>query len=359
MAAVGKAAGLPPLRAEDGAARGMLRRAAERAKRALTTDYEHAMTLVHDNQALSWTVTRDDFEARAQPLLARLRLPIERAIRDSRLSPDQISHLVLAGGATRMPMIRRLAAQLFDRFPVASVNPDEVVARGPPVQAGLVAEDAALADRVMTDVAPFTLGVEVSKTRDGTVLLTGLFSPLIERNTVIPASRSTTLTATRDYQKTIMLKIYQGEGRLVRDNIYLGELAMPIPPDKAGKQPVEVRLTYDTSGLLEVDALVKSTGLRRSVVIENQPGVLSADEIAARLRKLAPLKVSPAEQAENVALVARLERLYGERLGEEREAVGRALDQFLLVLDRQNPAEIEEARTGLTSWLDGIDTSVF
>ena len=308
---------------------------------------------------MSWAVTREAFEARAQTLLARLRAPIERAIRDARLQPDQISHLVLAGGATRMPMVRRMAAQLFDRFPVASVDPDEVVARGAAVQAGLVAEDAALSDRVMTDVAPFTLGVEVSRSRDGTVLLTGLFSPLIERNTVIPASRSSTFTAPRDYQKHIVLKVYQGESRMVRDNIYLGELMVPIPPDKAGAQPVEVRFTYDTSGLLEVDALAKNTGLRRSVVIENQPGVLSANEIAARLRKLAPLKVNPHEQAENVAVIAWAERLYGERLGEKREAVGAALEQFLLLLDRQDPARIAAARAGLSAWLGGIDTSVF
>ncbi len=359
MQAVGEAAGLPPLRAEDGAARGTLRRAAEVAKRALSAGHEHAMTVVHDGAAPCWPVTRELFEERARPLLARLRAPVERAIRDARLRPDQIGHLVLAGGATRMPMVRRLAAQLFDRFPVAGVDPDEVVARGAAVQAGLVAGDAALSDRVMTDVAPFTLGVEVSRSRDGTVLLDGLFSPLIERNTVIPASRSSTFFAPRDGQRRIALKVFQGEGRLVRDNILLGELTVPIPPDKAGAQGVEVRFTYDTSGLLEVDALVQSTGLRRTVVIENQPGVLSADEIAARLRKLAPLKVNPREQAENAAVVARAERLYGERLGEEREAVGAALDAFLLLLDRQDPARIEAARAELSGWLDGIDTSVF
>jgi molecular chaperone HscC len=358
MQAVGTAAGLPPLRA-DNEVRGALRRAAEVAKRALTTGHEHAMTLVHGGAELAWPVTRDGFEARAHPLLARLRAPIERSIRDARLSPDQISHLVLAGGATRMPMIRRMAAQLFDRLPIATVDPDEVVARGAAVQAGLAARDAALADRVMTDVAPFTLGVETSKGHDGRVLLDGLFSPLIERNTVIPASRSTTLSTVSDFQRRIALKVFQGEGRLVKDNIYLGELDVPVPPDKAGTQSVEVRFTYDTSGLLEVDALVTSTGLRRSAVIENQPGVLTAAEIAARLRKLAPLKVNPREQAENVAVIARVERLYSERLGAERDAVGAALEQFLLVLDRQDPAEIAAARQGLSDWLDGIDTSVF
>ena len=358
MQTVGADAGLPPLR-EEGEVRGRMRRAAEVAKRALTAGHEHTMTLVHGGQELSWPVTREGFEARAQPLLARLRTPIERAIRDARLSPDRIDHLVLAGGATRMPMIRRMAAQLFDRLPVASVDPDEVVARGAAVQAGLTANDAALADRVMTDVAPFTLGVETSKGRGGKMLLDGIFLPLIERNTVIPASRATSLSTVADYQTNIALKVYQGEARLVKDNIYLGKLDIPLPADRAGVQGIEARFTYDTSGLLEVEVLVKSTGLRRSTVIENQPGVLTVAEIAARLAKLAALKVNPREQAENVALIAQAERLYGERLGAERDAVGLALDQFLMTLDRQDPAEIAAARKTFASWLDGIDISVF
>ena len=370
MQAVGEAAGLPPLREaspslpgtpppEKGAARGALRHAAEVAKRALGAGHDHEMTLVHEGRTLAWPVTREDFEARAHKLLARMRAPIERAVRDSRLSPDRIGHLVLAGGATRMPMVRRMAAQLFDRLPVATVNPDEVVALGAAVQAGLVADDAALSDRVMTDVAPFTLGVETAKGRDGAKLLDGLFLPMIERNTVIPASRSTSLSTLSDYQKRIVLKVYQGEGRLVKDNIFLGTLEVPVPPDRAGVQGIEVRLTYDTSGLLEVEILVKSTGLRRVAVIQNQPGVLGEAEIAARLAKLAALKVNPREQAENLALIAQAERLYSERLGPKRDMVGAALDQFLVVLDRQDPAEIAKARTGLADWLAGIDTSVF
>ena len=358
MQAVGEAAALPKLR-DDHEALGSLRRSAELAKRALTAGHEHRMTLVHKDRELAWEITRADYETLAQPLLSRLRTPIERAVRDARLSPAQIDHLVLAGGATRMPMVRRMAALLFDRLPVATVDPDEVVARGAAVQAGLVAQDAALADRVMTDVAPFTLGVAAAQGRDGRVLLDGLYSPLIERNTVIPASRSKSFSTLVDYQSKLHLKVYQGEGRLVKDNIRLGELDVPIPRDKAGKQSVDVRFTYDTSGLLEVEATVASTGLMRQLVIENQPGVLDADQIAARLKKLAPLKVNPADEAETVAVIARAERIYSERLGMERDAVGAALDTFLLVLNRQDPAEITEARAGLAAWLDGVDTSVF
>jgi molecular chaperone HscC len=355
MRAVGSKAGV----SREGPSRGGLRRAAELAKRALTAGRDHGMELVHDGKALVWPVTREDFDRLAQPLLGRMRTPIERAIRDSGLRPDKIDHLVLAGGATRMPMVRRMAAQLFDRLPIASVDPDEVVVRGAAVQAGLAVNDAALADRVMTDVAPFTLGISTAKTQNGNVLLNNLFTPIIERNTVIPASRFTTVVTVQDYQKRIALKIYQGEGRMVEDNIFLGTLEVPVPPDKRGMQAVKVRLTYDTSGLLEVDATVTSTQMQRSILIENQPGVLSPVDIAARLEKLALLKVNPREEAENVALLARAERLYSERLGVERDSVGASIDQFLLILDRQDPAEIGAARAAFADWLNGVDGSVF
>ncbi len=358
MQAVGTEAGLPPLRHDD-EVRGALRRAAETAKRALTSGHDHIMAVVHEGQELAWPVTRDGFEARAQPLVARLRAPIERAIRDSRLAPDRIDHLVLAGGATRMPMVRRMAVQLFDRLPIASVDPDQVVARGAAIQAGLAAEDAALVDRVMTDVAPFTLGVETSRTENGRLILDGIFLPLIERNTVIPASRSKGLVTAADYQKRIQLNVFQGEARLVKDNIPLGTLDIPVPSDRAGVQSVEVRFTYDTSGLLEVEALVRSTGVRRRTVIQNQRGVLTEAEIDRRLAKLAALKVDPADQAENTAVIAYAERLYSERLGPQRDSVGDALEAFLLVLKGQDPRAIEEARRSLETWLEAIDTSVF
>ena len=155
------------------------------------------------------------------------------------------------------------------------------------------------------------------------------------------------------------VRIFQGEAPRVCDNIYLGRLDIAVPPDKAGKQAMDVRFTYDTSGLLEVDVTVRSTGIHRTLVIENQPGVLDAGEIARRLAKIAPLKTHPRAEAENVAVVARAERLYGERLGEVRDSIGKGLEQFTLVLDGQDPVEIGRHRTAFTEWLDGIDHSVF
>jgi molecular chaperone HscC len=358
IAAVGRAAGIPPL-GKPHPSHTALRRAAELAKRALTDADSTEMVMVHAGATLTWTVTRDDLEQHAEPLLRRLRAPIERALRDAKLDPDSIDNLVLAGGATRMPAFRRLMARLFQRIPVTPINPDEVVARGAAVQAGLKMRDAALDDVVMTDVAPFTLGVETAATRDGRIVATGLFSPIIERNTVIPASRSMTLGTLRKNQREIEVKVYQGEARMVADNALLGDLSLDMPPGEAGEQKVEVRLTYDPSGLLEVDATILSTGETYHRLIENRPGSLSPAELVRRLEALSALKVHPRDQAENQAMLARLGRLFTERLGEERDHVARLIDDFNLALARQDPAEIAALRESLTKHLAQIDRSFF
>ena len=358
IGAVGWTAGIPP-RGHEQPVHAALRRAAEVAKRALTDAETHEMVLAHQGREWRWTVTRDGFEQLSQPLLARLRAPVERALRDAKLMPVQIDHLVLAGGATRMPLFRRLAARLFQRLPIATVNPDEVVARGAAVQVGLVARDAALNDRVMTDVAPFSMGIEVADARDGQVVATGLYLPVIERNTVIPASRSVRVQTLRNGQRQLDVRVFQGEARQVADNIPLGQLRLPVPPAPAGQQSVEIRFTYDTSGLLEVDTRVDATGATRHLVIENQPGVLSAAEVQQRLEAMAHLKVHPRDQAENQAVLSRAERLFSERLGEERAQVAGRLDQFRTLLERQDPAEIGRFRGELIEWLDLVDTSYF
>jgi len=188
---------------------------------------------------------------------------------------------------------------------------------------------------------------------------TGLFSPVIERNTVIPASRAITLSTLHDNQRAVALKIYQGEARLVAENALLGELSVPMPMGRAGTQQVEVRLTYDPSGLLEVDAKIVSTGVEYHKLIESRPGALSPAEVQKRLSALRALKVHPRDQAENQAVIARLERLYSERLGDQRAYVAKLLDEFRRILGRQDGAEIAAARTQLAAILVQIDGSVF
>jgi molecular chaperone HscC len=356
--AVGTTAGIAPL-GQPHPAHAAVRRAAEIAKRALSDSDSHEMSVVHEGALLRWTVTRDALEQSVEPLLRRLRAPIERALRDARLDPQRIDNLVLAGGATRMPAFRRLIARLFQRLPITPINPDEVVARGAAVQAGLKMRDAALDDVVMTDVSPFTLGVETVSHRNGQIVATGLFSPIIERNTVIPASRATVFSTVHKNQRTMALKIFQGEARFVTENVFLGELAVDMPPGEAGAQSLEVRFSYDPSGLLEVDAKVLSTQETYHTLIQNRPGSLTAAEVTRRLEALQRLKVHPREQAENQAVMARLQRLFTERIGDEREHVGRLIDEFMLVLHRQDPSEIAHARAQVLKVLAHIDRSFF
>jgi molecular chaperone HscC len=349
---------IPP-RTHDAAIHGTLRRQAEIAKRALSDSHEHQLALIHQGKELRWTIGRDRFEAMSEPLVRRLRMPIERALRDSELQPAQITHLVLAGGATRMPLFRKLVARLFQRLPIVQVNPDEVVAQGAAVQAGLKMRDAALDDVVMTDVAPFTMGVEICETRGGMVARTGLYLPIIERNSVIPISRAQTICTAVDNQTDMKVRVYQGESRMVAENIPLGQIELRVPKGPAGQEFLDIRFTYDTSGLLEVVARVNSTEETQRLVIEGAAGSLSREEVEAKLRALDGLKTHPREQAENQAVLARAERLYEERLGAERSEIARLIDQFRFVLDSQDVGAIAALRTKFTTWLDGVDRSFF
>jgi molecular chaperone HscC len=356
MAGPGAAAGLPAATA-GAPVTGALRRQAEMAKRALSTQDSATIAIVHDGKPVEWKLSRDQLELLSEPLLARLRAPMERALRDARVDPDALARIILAGGASQMPMFRRLIARLFRRLPVYQVNPEEVVARGAAVRAGMLARGAGLEEMVMTDVAPFTLGIEISEQHgeDKSQRIHGQFMPIIERNTIIPASRSKIVFPIDDKQRTLALRVFQGEAPMVKDNVLLGELSIKLPPGPATKQSIDVRFTYDTSGLLEVQATIVSSGRVDKLVIEGNPGVMQPDEIARRLAVLAKLKIHPRDDMKTRALVARAARLYEERLGDTRAIIGHALGQLTAALERQEPEEIEAASNELTAVLDRFD----
>jgi molecular chaperone HscC len=356
MAGPGAVAGLPS--ASSGLPIiGALRRQAEMAKRMLSSQDAATIAVVHDGKPIEWTLGREQFELLSEPLLARLRAPMERAQRDARVDPDALSRIILAGGASQMPMFRRLIARLFRRLPVYQVNPEEVVARGAAVRAGMLARGAGLEEMVMTDVAPFTLGIEISEQHgdDKSQRVHGQFMPIIERNTIIPASRSKIVYPIDDKQRNLALRVFQGEAPLVKDNVLLGELTIKLPPGPATKQNIDVRFTYDTSGLLEVQATILSSGRIEKLVIEGNPGMMQPDEIAKRLTALAKLKIHPRDDMKMRALMARAARLYEERLGDTRAVIGRALGQLTAALERQEPEEIEAAGGLLSALLDQFD----
>lgn len=331
-----------------------LRREAERVRKALGQDTSAEFVLRHADREWRKTVTQDQLIELYAPLLDRLRAPIERALRDARIRVADLDEILLVGGTTRMPLIRKLAASLFGRFPSISLNPDEVVAHGAAIQAALKARDAALEEVVLTDVCPYTLGIEVSRSM-GKIQESGHYLPIIERNSVVPVSRVKTVNTLQDNQRQVLVRIFQGESRLVKDNIALGELDIAVPAHKAGEVELDVRFTYDSNGILEADVRIPKTGEAHTLVIENNPGVLTPAEIQERLKALEALKIHPREQQANTHLAARLERLYQEYLGDARERVGMWASQFQQALETQDERQISEVRKRLAEQVDQFE----
>ncbi len=331
-----------------------LMEAAERARRSLTSASSASMALNWQGEQYSHEVTAEAFEAAAQPLLDRMRNPVLRALRDADIAPASLAEIILIGGATRMPIVRRTVAKMFGRFPNASINPDEAVALGAAVQAGLKARDAALKEVVVTDVCPYSLGVNIAERLPGGAIEEGIFSPVIERNTTVPVSRVNVYETMHANQKQIVLGIYQGEARRVADNVRIGELKVPMPRGPEG-QPVEVRFSYDINGLLEVDVHVIATGDKHSLVIADPEDQVSPAEIERRRAALAALKQHPRDSEANRAAMARAERLWEDALGDERDYIGRLIQQFQGALATQDVRTSDTARDEMMAALDQID----
>jgi molecular chaperone HscC len=279
-----------------------------------------------------------------QPILQRMYPPIRRALRDAGVSPEDVDEVVLVGGATRMPAVAQLAEELFGRPPLRSVSPDEAVAQGAAVQVALKAGDPQLEDMVATDVAPFSLGVSTIESH-GRRRLDDVFSPILERGTVLPASRVERFVTAADGQTQIRVEVYQGEHSLCRDNTKLGEYTLPgIPPAPAGEESIDVRFTYDLNGILEVDMTVVSTEQGASLVIERAPGRMSPEQVEHARQVMRTLKFHPREALPNTTALARAESLYTELRGSARERLGAALRSFRLALEEQDPAAIERRR---------------
>ncbi|MEM7584250.1 MAG: Hsp70 family protein [Acidobacteriota bacterium] len=292
-------------------------------------------------------LTRSEAEKLWQPTLERLRGPIRRALRDAELDPAEIDAVLAVGGASRMPCFSSLAEEIFGQPPASDHSVDEVVALGAALQAALKTGDEALEDLVVTDVAPFTLGVETVSMIGGQAI-SGLFSPILERGTVIPASRVQTYSTVDDRQTHIELKIYQGEHATCDRNLRIGSLTIEgIPPRSAGEESIEVRFTYDLNGVLEVEVTVMATGLKKDLVLEQTTGRLSTKELERARSAMASLKFHPRDALPNTTALARAEALHVELLGAPRQHLAHNIAAFRAALDSQDLERIEIARSDL------------
>ncbi len=326
-----------------------VREACEAAKRRLSTDEVASIALARlrfgrRTLDVEQSLTREDAERLWQPLLERVRAPVLRALRDGRLRAEQIDAVLLVGGATRMPCVARLATQLFGRLPLRALPPDEAVALGAAVQAGLKQGDAAVEEIIATDVAPFTLGIATGQ-KLGSRVVDGIFSPILERGTVIPASRIERFSTIDDGQTQLEVKVYQGEHATCDRNRALGRyMVKGIPPASGGEQAVDVRFTYDLNGILEVETTVVATGQKATLVIEERPGTLSKAQLEEAVAQLQRLKFHPREALPNATALARADSLFVELTGEARLRLGRAIGALRAALETQDEAQIRPPR---------------
>lgn len=267
------------------------------------------------------------FEELCEGLVKRLRKPVERALRGARMTWGKIDDVLMVGGATRMPVVRRLVTDMLGRAPQAELNPDQVVALGAAIQVALIADDKGVGDLVMTDVCPFTLGIEVTKDL-GRREVEGYYLPIIHRNTTIPVSCEEMVYTLRANQETVTVSIYQGEARRVQDNLKLGQLEVTgIPPGDSG-QEIAVRFTYDLNGLVEVEAYLPSTQAKFRTVLTQGVSGLDKTGLKAALKKMQKLKFYPRDELKNQRLLSFAEGVLKELDPESRQILEGGIDVY-------------------------------
>ena len=295
------------------------------------------------------------YEEACADLLERIRKPVKRSLSDAHIRLSDIDKVVLVGGATKSPVVRRFVSKLFKQLPDISIHPDEAVALGAAVQAAMKERNEAIREVILTDVCPFTLGTEVVREWNDHQFENGIFCPIIERNTVIPASRTERLYTVRDNQNKIRVHVLQGESRFAANNLSLGELLIDIPAAKAGQESVDVTYTYDINSILEVEVTVVSTQKTIKKVFRGHDVDMTDEEIRERFRMLSYLKIHPRDREENKYLLLRGERVYEESLGDDRFFTENALRKFEKALNSYDNAEIERAREEFRKFLERME----
>lgn len=329
-----------------------LYRQAEKAKCAINDRTEVTLSFLLSEEKQEQTITCKEYEEACEELLLKIKEPVKRSLSDAGLKLSDIDEVILIGGATRLTIVKDFLIRLFRKFPDTKLNPDETVAIGAAIQAAMKERKEEVKEIILTDVCSFTLGTEVVVEYEEGQFEDGRFCPIIERNTVIPASHTERLYTTHDNQTKVRVKVLQGESRFAKNNLFLGELTVDLPKGPKGSESVDVTYTYDINSLLEVEVRVVSTGETRKMIIKGQDNQLTDEEIEKRMQELAYLKVQPRDFEENRLVLLRAERMYEESLGARRKKLDHFLSDFEAALKSEDQNRIRETREELIRILD-------
>ncbi|MDC0918153.1 molecular chaperone DnaK [Candidatus Marinimicrobia bacterium] len=327
-----------------------LKEAAENAKKELSTSKQTEISLpfitadASGPKHLNITLTRATFEELIRDLVEKVVGPCKQALKDAKLSAKDIKEVILVGGSTRIPAVQGKVKEIFGKEPNKSVNPDEVVARGAAIQAGILGGD--VDDVLLLDVTPLTLGIET---------MGGIATPLIEKNTTIPTQKSQVFSTAADNQPMVDIVVVQGERQLAIDNKKLGNFNLDgIPPAPRGTPQIEVTFDMDADGILHVKAIDKATAKEQSIVIKAQSG-LTDQEIE---KMLSDAKKHEAE--DNVKKEEIETKNQGEQLVYQTEKQMKDLDDKLSEDDKKDLNEsLDKLKAANTSGnTDDIKTEI-